>query len=80
MANIKVRIEIEIEDIVPQRLQLDQLVLQQDLDEILPSRGISDFQDYADMNKRRERRARFVDALSGGLAHAITEGIYKVVR
>lgn len=80
MANIKVRIEIEIEDIVSQRLQLNQLVLQQDLDEIIPRREVLDIMDYAEMNKRRERRARFVDALSGGLAHAITEGIYKVVR
>lgn len=71
------RIDLQI-DLDGKKLALQQVVLEVHLQDILPTDGPIDMYSAPDMMQRQERRRRLVDALSGNLAHAITESLFKV--
>lgn len=73
---LKVRIEVEFEG---ECLHLDKVVSELTLEDIIPSKYPA--MDPGDLFRRQEtleRRRRFVDMLSGNIAHSITEGLFKL--
>lgn len=81
--NMQVSIEITYGDgVTKERLRLDNIVTSFDLEELRPPRESAPISltDYAAVKQQQERRTRFVDALSGNIALAITEGLYNKVR
>lgn len=81
--NMQVSIEITYgEGVTKERLRLDNIVTSFDLEELRPPRESvpTSLTDYAALMQQQERRTRFVDALSGNIALAITEELYNKVR
>lgn len=81
--NMQVSIEITYGDgVTKDRLRLDNIVTSFDLEELRPARDDTpnSLTDYAALMQQQERRTRFVDALSGNIALAITEGLHNKVR
>lgn len=81
--NMQVSIEITYGDgVTKDRLRLDNIVTSFDLEKLRPARDDTpnSLTDYAALMQQQERRTRFVDALSGNIALAITEELYNKVR
>lgn len=62
-------------------LHLNRLIMQFDLEDLLPARGpFIDPYDMVNVQQRAERRQRAVDLIAAQFAQALLEGIYKAVR
>lgn len=81
MAELKVSISVAYRDgPIQENLQLDQIMLEFDLYDIRPDDALVSPAEYLIVANRSERRRRLVDALSSNMAHAITEGLFKLGR
>jgi hypothetical protein len=62
-------------------LQLNKTISDFVLEDIIPSRNPAfSLEQVADIQRRSERRQKFIDMISSEVAHALTEAIYNIGR